>query len=356
MMRMNTCPHWQPLWLAALLLLAPLASTATVPAQQRRTVRSSDPNVLAAENYLKQQNYAKAAQALELSLVVDARGTPEVFAMLADARLKLGNKSGAVEICERGLALHPAATKLKEFYIALLTATLGKEELRAKLEEQLTKTNAPIFQKTLGQLLLRENPLDSRAEQLLSAAAKRLPRDPEAHYFYGQWACLNNNEALCVAELTRALSVSGDNNQAKMQIYTMIGMAEDKSNRLPQAEAAFRSAWLLNRGLVAPHPPAALQYAEFLSKHARDAEASKIIDEVLVWAPWFGLARFERAKLLAKQRKMEEAIGEAEAGLRDAMNNKTQLRAMHAFLAKTYFALGRLEEAKIHQNWIESQP
>lgn len=355
-MRMNICSNSRPvLRLATALLLVPLTLAAAL-AQQRRTARPPDPNMLAAESYLKQKNYAKAAQALELVLAADSRGTAELFMMLADARLKMGDKSGALDIYERGLALHPAATKLGEFYIALLTAALGQEELRAKLEKQLTKTNAPMFQKTLGQLLLQENPLDPRAEQLLSAAAKSLPRDSEAHYFYGQWACLNNNEALCVAELTRALLLSGDNNQAKMQIYTMIGIAEDKSNRLPQAEAAFRRAWQFNRSLASPHPPAALQYAEFLRKRARDAEASKIIDEVLVWAPSFGLARFERAKLLAKQRKMEEAVREAKEALQDSANNTTQLRAMHAFLAKTYFVLGRLEEAKIHQSWIESQP
>jgi outer membrane protein assembly factor BamD (BamD/ComL family) len=62
----------------------------------------------------------------------------------------------------------------------------------------------------------------------------------------------------------------------------------------------------------------------------------------------------ERAKFLARQRKMEEAVAEGELALKNSGADTTQLRAAHAFLAKTYFAMGRAEEAQLHQKWIES--
>jgi hypothetical protein len=39
--------------------------------------------------------------------------------------------------------------------------------------------------------------------------------------------------------------------------------------------------------------------------------------------------------------------------LKDAGEDRELLRAVHALLARTYFAAGRPEEAKPHQQWIE---
>ena len=90
-------------------------------------------------------------------------------------------------------------------------------------------------------------------------------------------------------------------------------------------------------------------------KRSPDVEAQRMVDEVLKWSPEFGPARFERAKFLAKQGKMEEAVREGKRAVEYPHNNKTQLRAIHAFMAKTLFALGRIKEAQTHQSWIESQ-
>jgi hypothetical protein len=37
-------------------------------------------------------------------------------------------------------------------------------------------------------------------------------------------------------------------------------------------------------------------------------------------------------------------------------NSSEQLRSYHYFLAKTYFALGRREDAQAQMNWVESHP
>jgi hypothetical protein len=79
-----------------------------------------------------------------------------------------------------------------------------------------------------------------------------------------------------------------------------------------------------------------------------------VADEILKWDPAYGPAHFERAKMLAQQGQAEEAAKEGELALQDGRGTEADLRAYHAFLAKTYFALGRESDAQVHQAWIES--
>lgn len=340
--------------LSSLLTLCLLA--VPLPASAQRGQAPQDPNILAAENHIKQHNYVKAIEALELALSREPRSSPEAYVMLATSRLNTGERDKAIEVCEQGMNVHPNSERLASFYVSLLQVAATEAETKTKLEAKVKQNStSALYRKALGGLLLKQNPLDPRVEELLAAAAKLAPRDAEARYLYGQWACLNNREALCVAELKSALALSPTNDQAQMQIYTLIGMAEDKLHHTAQAEAAFRSAMQFNRKLERPNPHAAIQYADFLIKRLRDAEAQRIVDEVLRWSPEFGPARFERAKFLAKQGKMAEAVDECRGALEYPHSNKIQLRAMHAFMAKTLFALGRVEEAQTHQSWIESQ-
>ncbi|MEJ7710190.1 MAG: hypothetical protein WKF84_10070 [Pyrinomonadaceae bacterium] len=246
-----------------------LACTLTFAQRRRESAAAVDPNVLAAESYLRQRNYVKAIEALELSLNVSPPGRPELFEMLASACLSSGDKMGALGAFERGIAAHPSSTKLKELYISPLPIALSREAVREKLEGALKKANSPIFQKAIGQLLLAENPLNARAGQLLSSAVSSLPRDPEALYFYGQWACLNGREALCVTELIKALALAPHNDEAHMQIYTLIGVAEDELNHAALAERAFKNALRFNQKLQTKNPQAAFQYAKFLIKRSR---------------------------------------------------------------------------------------
>ena len=62
---------------------------------------------------------------------------------------------------------------------------------------------------------------------LFAGLAKDLPRDPETHYLFAQWACVNDKNELCVAESTKAISLSGTNPEAIMQLNTLRGIAND---------------------------------------------------------------------------------------------------------------------------------
>jgi len=47
-------------------------------------------------------------------------------------------------------------------------------------------------------------------------------------------------------------------------------------------------------------------------------------------------------------------VAEGKIALDQAGSDPKSLRAAHAFLARTCFALGRMDEAEVHQSWIES--
>jgi tetratricopeptide (TPR) repeat protein len=207
--------------------------------------------------------------------------------------------------------------------------------------------------KALGEALIHDN-TSTRGEELLSKAAKEFPNDAEAHYLYGKLLWLNNQLALSVTELRRAQQLDPGNERANVQIETMIGVAEGDLHHLSEAESAFQAALNSNRKLKSPDPGSMIQYVEFLEHHGRHQEADRLNDELLARTPSFGPGYIERAKNLLKEGKHSEAVREAELALKLAGDNGEQLRASHALLAKAYFAMGRLEEAHQHADWIRA--
>jgi tetratricopeptide (TPR) repeat protein len=332
-------------------LLLLLSAAASVAGQQRQP----DPNLLAAESYMRRGNCAKALEALEVVFKLDPKPPAGAYLILASCRYSLGDKTMALEALENGLQAHPAAQDLAREYVALLPTVLGKQEVRAKLVLRLkAQPGHPIYSMTLARLLLELEPTSAATGQTLADTARALPRDPEARFLYGQWACLNNRHSLCVAELKKALLLSPPNDQARMQIYTLTAMAFDELGRETEAEAAYRRALQANRKLAQPSPHSTQKFVEFLARQNRDREAQALAGEILKFAASFGPAHFEIAKWLARQNRLEEALAEAKHAL-DNLDGETEtLRAVHAFLAKTYFAAGRPDQAKIHEEWIQS--
>ncbi|MEJ7710188.1 MAG: hypothetical protein WKF84_10060 [Pyrinomonadaceae bacterium] len=213
--------------------------------------------------------------------------------------------------------------------------------------------DSPAYLKGVSQLLLQENPLDTPSEAFIKHVVQILPIDAEAQYLYGQWAYLNKKYELSIETLTKALSLSQVDDQKRLQIYALMGLAEDARDNAANAEAAFTKSLEFNRKLGFPSPFAVLRHIEFLNKRARDKEAQSLIDELLQQAPSFGLAHFERAKYLVKQNRIDEAITAGKQALQYSAGSKPQLLAVHAFLAKTLHAAGRTNEAQAHQSWIE---
>jgi tetratricopeptide (TPR) repeat protein len=275
----------------------------------------------AARSYIGQGNFAKAAESLQAVSDADPNAGSETYLMLIDCRLKLGQTKMALAAAERGVERHP--------------------------------DSGPLL-KAAGAMMLQGDSSSERAGDLLGRAAKATPRDPGAHYAYGLWALMNHHEEVAIAAEKKALALS-PSDDLKVQALTFIGLGEDALKRPQRAEAAFRDAQTVNRKQPNPNPGAALEFAMFLTRQSRQGEAQKLLDEILKFAPGFGPAHLERAKYLSSHDDLKSALAEGKIALEQAGSDPKSLRAAHAFLAKTCFALGRIGEAEAHQKWIESQ-
>lgn len=305
-------------------------------------------------------DHAAARRELERVIIADPNAEPEVYLMLATAEFNLKDKARALDASERGLMIHADKVQadtgaLEDFHAALLVDCGATLKCRQKLAESLRRRpNSPAYLKAIARLLLREDPRNPRAEEMLARIVRALPADAEARYLFAQWAHLNNKLQLSLDESNAALALPIVDDQTRMQIYALTASTEESLNNSERAGQSFQRALDLNRKLPAPSPLAAFRYVEFLVKYNRDAEARALTDEIIKWDASFAPARLERAKFLAKGGKIDAAIAEGALALQNSEGHQDQLRAAHAFLAKTYFAAGRMKEAQTHQSWIET--
>jgi tetratricopeptide (TPR) repeat protein len=279
--------------------------------------------------------------------------------MLATCRSNLKQGAEAIRVSERGLEQHPRSPRLDEFYVSMLRVWSGKAEMKAKLGQSLRRSpNSPVYMMALSALLLQEDAvgLQAQIEPLVKKAALALPLDPEAHYLYGQWACLNARHDVSIRELSRALELTRNNDRANMQTHAYLGLTYAASHQTAKADLEYQKAIELDRKLASFEPAIFMDYAKFLQSEQREGDSQKVIAELLRRAPAFGQAHLERAQFLSGQEKMEEALSEGELALKYAGEDVRAQRAAHVFLAKTCHALGRGEEAKLHQDWVKAQP
>jgi tetratricopeptide (TPR) repeat protein len=322
-----------------------------------RSIANRNSEMAIARGEFNSGDFAHAAEKLARMLRTSIHLGADAYRMLAFSQFKLGNNYDALSTCENGLALYPSSNSLGNLYVSILRQALSPEARNSRLKASVQRVrHSPIVLKALGEELLSSNPQDAQALQLLSSAATLAPRDAEAHFFYGEAACFNQEDTLCIEELRRAHELNPRNEQANMQLYTMIAVAEDKHSLPKQAARDFERAMTANRSLVHPSPYAALKYATFLGTQDRRDEAVMILEEIIGWQPSYGPAHFARATFLSEQGKKEDAIAEAEIALQDSRSSEAELRAYHAFLARTYFSIGRQNDALSHQSWVESHP
>jgi tetratricopeptide (TPR) repeat protein len=339
--------------------LALLLGCAALPlAAQSPAKRALDPNVLAAENYMAKGDFRKALEALNLTIGVDPKTDPEVYVMLAVSYVNLDDSNSALDACEKGLAQFPKSRRIAGYYAALVQESLSPSEAAARLERMTgVSPNSPELQKALGRALLDRKTDDPRTAALLDAARKALPGDPEAHFLYGRWACLHQKEAACVQSLQRSLALGGSKNpQAALLTNGMIGLAEERLNRPARAKAAYRLAMEAYGKTDPPAPEVPFQYARFLAERSEYGDAKAVLSEILQRNPRFGPAHLEMAKALVRDGEKQKAAESAELALKFGPPEREHLRAAHAFLIKTYSALGREADAKPHRDWIEANP
>ncbi|MCX6627299.1 MAG: tetratricopeptide repeat protein [Candidatus Solibacter sp.] len=288
---------------------------------QASVPRAAPPELAEAAAQMERGNLARAAGILESLTAANPASPADAYGMLAQSWAQFGQPQRAMDAAERGLKAHPQSALLR---------------------------------KTLGLMLFRTAPQGTRAGELLGAASRALPSDPEVHHFYAQWAFLNHREEVCVAESRKVAALSQHNDLALLQSYTLAALAEQKLDHPAQAEAAFRKALEVNRRMPGFDPAAAFQFIDFLGKAGRPEDARKIVDEVLRLQPGYGPAHLEKAKFLDVEQLYQGAVDEAEAALKLQGCDPAQIRAAHVLLARTYFLLGNSEAAQVHQAWVEA--
>jgi tetratricopeptide (TPR) repeat protein len=255
-----------------------------------------------------------------LALWLPQPPSADSWLQLVEQKIAQGDPAGALQAAQDGLAVHPQSVPLL---------------------------------KAAGRLLLRDQRRSALARDPLTRAVQLAPQDPETHYYFSQWACLHNMDALCETEARKALEMAPGNEQASLQLNTLIGMAAERQNRPEAAEQAHRRSLESNRKTGLRDPLAAYQYLDFLLKRGRDEDAQTLVALLIDRAPSFGPAWLERAKYLARQGKTTAAIDLAEKALTLEAMDAEKLRAAHVLLARAYFQLGREEEAARHQAWVE---
>ncbi len=135
---------------------------------------------------------------------------------------------------------------------------------------------------------------------------------------------------------------------------TLLAITYTATHETAKAELEYQKAIELDRKLTPFEPVVFMQYAKFLDFVQRADESQKVIAELLRRAPAYGQAHLGRAQFLSDHDKFEEALAEGELALKYAGPSLEDQREAHMFLAKTYHALGREDEAKPHQEWVKA--
>jgi tetratricopeptide (TPR) repeat protein len=273
------------------------------------------------EDLLRQNRTAEAITQLSATLQREPRSGEESWALLARCYEGVGKPEEAYRALRAGLRAYP---------------------------------DSPRLSLSLGEVLFRVQPESSEAGMLLKRATDALPSDPEARHYYAQWAFLNDKENDCSVSEVAGLALPGLNAAAMLQMYTLLGMCEDKLDHPEKAEDAFRKALAINRRSPHYDPDAAIRYERFLSVAGKDTEARALVREIAAKSPSFGPIHLEMAKHFEESGKFIQGADEARLALAGQGNDNETIRSERSVLAKCLFALGRKKEAEEQRQLIDA--
>jgi tetratricopeptide (TPR) repeat protein len=276
----------------------------------------------AAEQLLRQNRYEDAIRELRSALEREPQSGEAVWVLLARCYESVGKPEDALRTLRAGV--------------------------RAKPDSQRLPLN-------LGEVLFQLKADSLEAGALLAHAVEAMPRDAEARHYYAQWAYLNDKENECAANERAALALPGLNDQALLQMYTLLGLCEDKLDHPENAESAFQKALNVNRRSKPFDPGSAIQFARFLSISGKQEQARQLVQEILINAPSFGPVHLELARQFDKAGHFAQAVDEARLALAGEGNDSLTIRSARSVLAKGLFALGQKKEAEEQRQLIEAE-
>jgi tetratricopeptide (TPR) repeat protein len=312
--------------------------------------------LLFAQALLARGDPAAAARALEVVVSAGTRARPEVYVLAARASLAAAEPQKAAEVCERGMAAWPLDEPIETVYLSLPAEVVAARLARRFDLVQQAPDPAELI--ALGRVLSdmdpgRKTAGPELAEKLLSQALALAPENPAAHFFYGQALARRASPDAAFAAWDKALSFARDD-EMKLAILTRIARRRQSLGQWERAGAVYRDALAIDRRLHPPRPAPAFEYFQFLRARSRQAEAARLLHEILTWDPLYALARMELARQFAERRQWPEAIQDAELALRLSGDNPGLLRAAHTLLARAYAAAAQPDKAALHQAWVES--
>jgi tetratricopeptide (TPR) repeat protein len=275
-----------------------------------------------AEQLLRENRYEDAIRELRATLEREPQSGEAVWVLLARCYESVGKSEDALRTLRAGVRANPDSQRL------------------------------PL---NLGEVLFQLKADSLEAGALLAHAVEAMPRDAEARHYYAQWAYLNDKEDVCAANERAALELPGLNDQALLQMYTLLGLCEDKLDDPASAESAFQKALSVNRRSKPFDPGSAIQFARFLNISGKQDQARQLVQEILAHAPSFGPVHLELAKQFDKAGHFAQAVDEARLALAGEGNDSLTIRSARSVLAKGLFALGQKKEAEEQRQLIEAE-
>jgi tetratricopeptide (TPR) repeat protein len=275
-----------------------------------------------AEQLLRENRYEDAIRELRATLEREPQSGEAVWVLLARCYESVGKPEDALRTLRAGVRANPDSQRL------------------------------PL---NLGEVLFQLKADSLEAGALLAHAVEAMPRDAEARHYYAQWAYLNDTEDVCAANERAALELPGLNDQALLQMYTLLGLCEDKLDDPASAESAFQKALSVNRRSKPFDPGSAIQFARFLNISGKQDQARQLVQEILAHAPSFGPVHLELAKQFDKAGHFAQAVDEARLALAGEGNDSLTIRSARSVLAKGLFALGQKKEAEEQRQLIEAE-
>jgi tetratricopeptide (TPR) repeat protein len=248
----------------------------------------------------------------------------------------LADLSQAVEQFQQLRKLRPDGSSTNDTQIAILIAYAelpagrGPDAVATLLPLEAANAANPEFEYVLGEAQIASGSPREGAARLSKLADAT--QSPDAYYLAGTTYLDLNDITLARTNLEAALKL----NPQLTRIYTLVGMARDKSGDQAAAEPAFREA-------VKQNPDdfeANLYLGAILYKRRATDEAKPFLDKALQLHPNDAMARYENAMWDSNAKKYEEAAKLLES----VEQSDPNWLDPHVELATVYYRLHRPED------------
>jgi tetratricopeptide (TPR) repeat protein len=280
--------------------------------------------------YLAEHDYAKAASVLQQGLKVDPK-MASASALLGVALYESGDYTNAEPRLEAAVRANPNDDHA-ELFLGYALVKLGDYEGAAAHFQRLAKRR-PEDQEVWYQL---GNAYMKLSEQALRSMNEINPNSVFAHEMSGEIMQSMKNYDGALLEYKKAVEMApeqpGTHYKLADAYWTLAQwdpaaehfkaeLANDPKNCLAQ--------WKLGNILIA--------------QNQRPEEAVANIEKALTFCPRLVQARVDRARVLLKLQRYEEAVSDLQSAQRAGQENEP---AVHFLLAQAYRALGRSSDAK----------